>query len=378
MIDKITFKNFKIFKNWQTLKLKPITILIGKNNSGKSAIAKLPTMIAGGLSGEFSSPLNWVNKVGNDSNKVELGNSFEDLVYNRNAITSLALNIGNSNDKSILEVVVSKAGILSYKQNGKELDVEKMNFKGLLVDGKKIDHLNLKIDYIGAFRVIPDSSFSLENENYTHIGVNGKNAYQILIQDFVSEQELIDKISSWYAANFEGWKIEVLKIGAKTGTQFQIVISNNNVDLINIVNVGQGIHQALPLIVRSFMPVKEETLIIIEEPETHLHPTAHGNLAQRFAESYLENQNRHYLIETHSQNFVLRLRRLIAEKKLNKKDLAIYYIDFEEEKNESHLEEIKVNELGEVDWWPEGVFNETSKEVRSIYNAKLNSLKDVD
>ena len=49
MIDKIRFKNFKIFKNWQTLELRSITILIGKNNSGKSAVLKLTTLIEGSL-----------------------------------------------------------------------------------------------------------------------------------------------------------------------------------------------------------------------------------------------------------------------------------------------------------------------------------------
>lgn len=53
MIDKISFKNYKIFRNRQTLTLKPITILIGKNNTGKTAIARLPTMIANSLSGEI-------------------------------------------------------------------------------------------------------------------------------------------------------------------------------------------------------------------------------------------------------------------------------------------------------------------------------------
>ena len=52
MINKISFKNYKLFKEKQTLELKPITILIGKNNSGKSAVLKLPVLITSGLEGE--------------------------------------------------------------------------------------------------------------------------------------------------------------------------------------------------------------------------------------------------------------------------------------------------------------------------------------
>ncbi|ENI5461280.1 AAA family ATPase [Flavobacterium psychrophilum] len=82
MINKISFKNYKLFKEKQTLELKPITILIGKNNSGKSAVLKLPVLISNSLEGL---PINWKYKIGDDSdNSIELGTDFKDLVYNRN------------------------------------------------------------------------------------------------------------------------------------------------------------------------------------------------------------------------------------------------------------------------------------------------------
>ena len=90
MINEIKFKNFKIFKNWQTLQLRPITIIIGKNNSGKSAIVKLPTLISGSLSGRFKQPL----RVENEG--VRLGLSYEDLVYNRYIANNLEFNISSS------------------------------------------------------------------------------------------------------------------------------------------------------------------------------------------------------------------------------------------------------------------------------------------
>jgi AAA15 family ATPase/GTPase len=53
MISKIKFKNFKLFKDWQTLEIKPITILIGKNNTGKTAVLKLIPLLESSLSGRF-------------------------------------------------------------------------------------------------------------------------------------------------------------------------------------------------------------------------------------------------------------------------------------------------------------------------------------
>jgi predicted ATPase len=78
MINKISFKNFKIFKEKQTLEIKPITVLIGKNNTGKSAILKLPVLVSSSLKGE---PIGWKYRIGDDGdNLIELGTDFQDLV----------------------------------------------------------------------------------------------------------------------------------------------------------------------------------------------------------------------------------------------------------------------------------------------------------
>jgi predicted ATPase len=140
---------------------------------------------------------------------------------------------------------------------------------------------------------------------------------------------------------------------------------------VNLTETGMGIGQVLPLITRAIKPCSEETLIIIEEPESHLHAYAHAQIAQLFADSLKEDKNKKYLIETHSQNFILRLRRLIAEGELNCNDLGIYYVEFDEDKNESILKKINVNSLGKVDFWPEGIFSETLEETIAIRTAQI-------
>ena len=77
MINKISFKNYKLFKEKQTLELKPITILIGKNNSGKSAVLKLMTLIEGALEGKNDN----VFELKNDD--VSSGDKYKDLIYGK-------------------------------------------------------------------------------------------------------------------------------------------------------------------------------------------------------------------------------------------------------------------------------------------------------
>lgn len=375
MINKISFKNYKSFKELQYLELKPITILIGKNNSGKSAIAKLPALVSWSLSGIFNQPLKWKNDDG-----VKLGESYGDLIYNKNFVTSnLELTIEDETKNEKLFVTIkgdekSKTEFMEYSLNDQPFDIKKTKFKGFTTSEIEFKSLKIDYDYIGPFRKLPEISYPNNFNEYHKIGVDGGNAYPILIQDYESKGSILQNVSSWYQANFEGWKLEVLPIVA-TPPAYQVVLSNDGITKINLLNVGQGMNQALPLIVRTYMKDEEDVLIIIEEPETHLHPAAHGNLAERFVDSYLADNKKHYLIETHSQNFVLRLRKLVAQGKLKTENLAIYYVDFDQEKSLSNLDKIEVDEFGRVDKWPEGVFSETLDETIGIRTAQLDNPK---
>lgn len=367
MVNKISFSNYKSFKSLQEIEFKPITILIGKNSSGKSAVSKLLPLLSDSLSGKFLPALKWEN------HGIKLGLSNKDLVYNRAITSILDLNVFAADEKLEVSIGIDRKdrpNIFKWLYNGKSVEPANVKFRGLTLEEQPFKDLRINYDYIGPFREIPKPGYSNSFENYDSIGITGNNAYPILIQSFDNSDELLGRVSKWYEENFEGWKIEVVEVVAPEPT-FQIVLSNKSINQINIVNVGQGMNQALPLIVRSFMAENKEVRIVMEEPETHLHPAAHGNLAQRFADSYLENNNRKYLIETHSQNFVLRLRRMVAEQKLKKEDLAIYYVDFIEESNESVIRHVPIDDKGGVEWWPDGIFTETLTETRAIKDAQI-------
>jgi predicted ATPase len=375
MALKIRFKNFKLFRDWQTLEIAPITILIGKNNTGKTAVLKLPVLIHHLLNNGLISTMNRI-KLGSENNVVELGADFNDLVYNRSNLGVLELEV--SNNGQFISAALGKTGLLELVKFGTDLSAESTVNDTLNCSEESKRIFEFIVDYIGGIRVEPEYNYLFDNSVFTHIGVKGQHTYPILIQDFKKSKTLIRNICDWYKNNFEGWEISVIENKLATETNYSIVVSANKIDAVNIKQSGQGIHQALPLVVRSFMPDSRPTLIIIEEPEIHLHPAAHGNLVERFVDSYIEDNNKRYLIETHSQNFILRLRRLVAEGKISCKDVKIYYVDYNEDLNQSLLEEINVDSGGGVDKWPEGVFGEAVIEARSIINANINDVKNVD
>ena len=377
MVSKITFAGYKSFKEKQHLELRPITVLIGKNSSGKSAIAKLPTLIGNSLSGDFPEPVLPVN------DGVELGSEFVDLVYGKNRLGRIEMELSDENER-LSVVIASGTGskdlpkVFSWKltKGSEVIEVgsEGGVFRGFTRIGNtkaSIDSLKFNVDYIGPFRELPKRFYERpRTSRRDKMGVKGENAYQFLIQDaLTTEAVLLNKVSEWYQENFGGWG---LQIDQNKAPAYLIEMTQGVGKLsINLVDVGQGMSQALPLVTRAFMPVLVETLIIIEQPELHLHPAAHGNLAELFASSTIADKDKKYLIETHSQNFILRLRRMIAEGILNKDDVVIYYIDFDEKSSTSNLKRIDIDDKGKVSSWPANVFSETLDETLAIRTAQL-------
>lgn len=134
-------------------------------------------------------------------------------------------------------------------------------------------------------------------------------------------------------------------------------------------NLGVGFSQMLPMVVSAF--TCEKQLIVIEQPELHVHPALQTELADLFIQSAKERGNR-FLIETHSEHLILRVMKRIRqtfEGKLPEgkppiipDDVCILYVEPGE--NGSTVREMPLNELGElVKGWPGGFFEEALNEM---------------
>ena len=411
MINKISFKNYKLFKEKQTLELKPITILIGKNNTGKSAVLKLMTLIEGALNGKSE------NAFSLDNDGVISGKEFKDLIYGKfgraleievfqeyqkeERIQSLKVKVAVDISKNI-PIIESWVLKEKYESNDfKELlnfqrlndnsfvneidDIEYLcSFDGIYLSnyfykdksdssGTNYSQPFLNTDFIGGIREKAKLDYRLNPINEKS-SIDGKFLYDFIIRDYLTTDKIyFNKISDWISEKFEGWNLYI----DVDSEPYHIELRKGKLE-IDITETGMGIAQSLPLITRAFKKCEKETLIIIEEPESHLHPYAHSQIAQLIAQSIKEDKNKKYLIETHSQNFVLRLRRIVAEGDFKASDLGIYYVDFNEDNNESIISEIVVDEGGGVNWWPNGIFGETNIETKAIYKAQINDLKNVD
>jgi len=125
-------------------------------------------------------------------------------------------------------------------------------------------------------------------------------------------------------------------------------------------DAAMGIVQLVPVIVA--MLVDGTNVCSIEQPELHLHPAVQCELGSFLAECVSKENSRLALIETHSEHMLLRLQRLIRDKKLSSNDFSVVY--FSRSAEGSLVFNLRLDENGEfIDEWPGGFFEESFNEM---------------
>jgi len=129
--------------------------------------------------------------------------------------------------------------------------------------------------------------------------------------------------------------------------------------LSNITDVGYGVSLQLPLILKAVLAEKQEyrhnSILLIEQPEVHLHPMLHANLIETLASL---SEHTTYFIETHSEHIIRKLQVLIKEGKygLTPDDVSIHY--FKRIKKKSQVTHHRIDSFGMLEpQFPTGFFD---------------------
>lgn len=136
----------------------------------------------------------------------------------------------------------------------------------------------------------------------------------------------------------------------------------------SLPEVGVGISQILPILVMGLLsPIN--TLLIIEQPELHLHPYVQARLGDFFMG--LAKCKKQCLIETHSENLVGQLRlHIVQAGGLEQSDCMVYFVD-QDEKGAAKFEKVEISPNGNILNWPDGFFDETMLQEDRITAASL-------
>ncbi|MCI5147426.1 MAG: hypothetical protein D3923_18325, partial [Candidatus Electrothrix sp. AR3] len=329
---KMGCAGYKPFRNQVDIDLAPLTIFFGRNNSGKTALLRLPRLLLRCLSS------NDRNNFPLDVDELTFGESFRDLIHTKlpSGHIDLSIIVEDAGENFALDArvqdvlseeyqVVSSLHIknpeLSLKWDGKGGRPSSYNgqgpieFHGLL---PKIDDKVMMGDlnsWSQKVRLFEDSSSHLgahrspisrvyEFKTPRILGLDGKSAPEWLAKYF----ELLKAVGDWYELNMDGWRFSL----DRSGEFFRCVLRRGNVE-VNLADTGDGMQLLLPVVVQQLLHFQRNELSfidLIEEPELHLHPAAHASLADLFLQTVKQGKGQ-VIIETHSETLLLRLRRRI-------------------------------------------------------------------
>src|SRR5262249_43800508 len=155
-------------------------------------------------------------------------------------------------------------------------------------------------------------------------GTKGELAIQALLASANGRgpKGLLDHVSQWLARMEIADRLRLEQQGR--GNVFEVRVDRGAQDA-NLVDVGFGIFQVLPIVTLAFFAPKGST-VILEQPELHLHPLAQAHLANLLVEIAQERRLQ-FLVETHSEHLFRRLQFLIADLTTTEDQCALYFVD---------------------------------------------------
>ncbi|WP_423908962.1 AAA family ATPase [Candidatus Spongiihabitans sp.] len=121
---------------------------------------------------------------------------------------------------------------------------------------------------------------------------------------------------------FDG--VDVHAYGKAMNEPFQLQVKIRGTKANNILDVGYGVSQLLPILVRMFSGRSRQTLLI-QQPEVHLHPRGQAELASLFV-SAIAHRKQKFIVETHSDYIIDRIRIEIRKGNIAPEDVALNYM----------------------------------------------------
>lgn len=223
--------------------------------------------------------------------------------------------------------------------------------------------------YVGPLREYPKRLYLWSGEVPEHVGVKGERAVEAILAaqsrsfNWKAKQRLkpfpelvAERLKSMGLIEY----FKVRPLGEHRKEYEVLVRTGPKLPEVKLTDVGFGVSQVLPVIVECFY-VPRRSIVIFEQPEIHLHPRVQADLADLFVDAIRAREGAitrdcQFIIESHSEHFLRRLQRRIAEEELSKDDAALYFVHTQG--GEAQIDELDVDPFGNIKNWPDNFFGD--------------------
>lgn len=379
-ISALTVANFKGIAESFTFKIRPITIFVGANSSGKSSCIHALACLSQTIKlGDTSAPI----VLDNENAQVHLGR-FIEIVHSKSYTDPISLGISAANIEIKFGEEVNKgevSGSYTFKSTKRTQEISianvtlKIGERVLEISPKKGDGYKLtdsafptliyaaiqvgsfsfmlvtpgkhtpewmstffilrgiqehlesqlrKTLYLGPFRRPPARRYPFRGSLPSEVGAQGEEAISLLAYESVQSKKrpYTLLVAKWLKELGLAKSVGVSRLGASD--LFDVSITLEDDAALPIADLGYGLSQILPVLSQCSFAPKGSTLLF-EQPELHLHPGAARKLARVFVEAVTEKKI-NIVAETHSQDLLIAMISELKAKRLSLKDIAAYEV----------------------------------------------------
>ncbi|MDR2447354.1 MAG: DUF3696 domain-containing protein [Treponema sp.] len=327
MITDLSIKNFKAFEE-ESFGFGALNVLSGLNNSGKSSVIQSLRLL------NEQKPLPDLGPLGE---------------YIRSDTSGFVLRCRQ--DEKEIEFSFDRADKI-WRSGG--------------MDGV--------VSYISADRFGPRNSLPLSiDDSIITVGSRGENIVDFLSRldsDWVGlrvPDDLVAKEGTGITENIKEW-LRVISPGVdfKYDSDHHTDIGRTEFNGHRPVHVGFGLSYVLPIIVSVLIHSSQlangkikSALLLIENPEAHLHPSGQTRMGELLA--LATSCGVQIIVETHSDHLLNGVRIAVKNKKIPCGDVRCFFFKAENNEAPVTVSRISIDEYGMMDYWPEGFFDETEK-----------------
>ncbi len=376
MLNLLELRHFKCFELLR-LPLSSLTVLSGMNASGKSSVLQSIMLLH-----QTMRDHEWSDRLVLNGHVAQVG-MVSDIVDQDTGRGQFEVGLGNTevgcNWVFAGERREMSAGLTQISINGATITPPSQIRWLLPLDEKdEVQRLAFSIrdlTYITAERDGPREVYPLLDEYAVRvIGSRGEYAVSTL---YHGRDDLIDnrlvladvapKLSRQVEARldtfFPGCKLELRQIEGTTAATLRIRTSEAT-GFLHPIHCGFGITQVLPIIV-AVLSVRESMsngspLILIENPEVHLHPAGQALMGEFLAEA--AHSGVQLIIETHSDHVLNGVRRTVKTGRISPDEIAIHFLR-DRFLHETQILSPTLDSSGNIDVWPEGFFDQFDKDL---------------
>ena len=368
MLTRLDLCHFKCFEVLR-LPLRPLTLLSGSNASGKSSVLQSLVLLHQTMRG-----YEWSRRLMLNGEIIRMG-TVSDIVDQVSARYTYEIGL------------MGEGGEYQWTFRG-ERDEMSMSIERIIIDGTPTDvmeHLHhllppdttstlidkvRDLTYLTAERIGPRNIYTIDDPLVAPVvGPSGEHAVSVLyskrdksVSDVlllpeVSSKSLLQQVEARMRTFFPGCRLRIEPV-SQTNVVTLGLRTSDETNFLRPGHTGFGLTQILPIVIAA-LAASPDDLLLIENPEVHLHPAGQAMMGQFLAD--VAQAGVQVILETHSDHVLNGVRRAVKAKHLDADRVAIHFFQ-PRGGNKAQVVSPILDSEGKVDAWPDGFFDQFDKD----------------